>query len=524
MSIELPKLGNDEKLSLKLRRTFELNGYLLFRVGSFEEYDIYLQNKSFLAGEDVITFTGANGKLMALKPDVTLSIARSIPNDAERKLYYSENVFRRNKQTGEYSEIRQIGIERIGNIGFEEEAEILNLAVQSLDMIGKSSLQISHMGIVEVLLQYFDSPYHRKKAVEFLKAKSIHSLQELTKEAGLTDEVADDILSFSQLRGRFSEVCEGLKEIWMKRGFSDEPLIQLYELGKRLAGMNILERIYLDFSIINNIDYYNGLVFQGYVDGIPHSVLSGGRYDNLMKKFKKSQGAVGFAIYLDEIENIGKKSEDDTDETWLNIALPKGRMGSDVLELLEMADVVLEGIEEDSRKLIFEDKSKRIRCFLVKPSDVGSYVEHGAADIGVVGKDILLENSHAILELYDTGIGKCRIVVAGKEGFCDFDNKTLKVASKFPNIARSYFASKGRVVEVIELQGSIELAPLVGLSDVIVDITESGSTLRDNNLEIISIISESSARLIANKSAYIFKGERINRLIDVFKGEFNENY
>ena len=196
----------------------------------------------------------------------------------------------------------------------------------------------------------------------------------------------------------------------------------------------------------------------------------------------------------------------------LNVALPKGRLGERVLAMLEAAGYPCPSIHEPGRRLVFENPEVGVRYFWVKPSDVSIYVERGAADIGVAGRDILLEYAPDVYELYDLDIGKCRMAVAAPVGFRDERDRTLRVATKFKNIAKTYYASLGREIDIIHLNGSIELAPILGLSDVIVDIVETGSTLRENNLEVVEEIVPISARLIANKAAHKFKGEAIDAL------------
>ena len=197
----------------------------------------------------------------------------------------------------------------------------------------------------------------------------------------------------------------------------------------------------------------------------------------------------------------------------LNVALPKGRLGEKVYAMFEKAGFECPSIKENNRKLIFENEAVGVRYFWVKPSDVAIYVERGAADIGVAGKDILLEYEPDVYELFDLDIGKCRMAVAAKKDFRDNPNHTLRVATKFSNIAQSYYASKGRDIDIIHLNGSIEIAPILDLSDVIVDIVETGTTLKENDLEVFETIVPISARLIANKSAFKFKGDIIEKIV-----------
>ena len=197
----------------------------------------------------------------------------------------------------------------------------------------------------------------------------------------------------------------------------------------------------------------------------------------------------------------------------LNIALPKGRLGEKVYAMFAKAGFECQAVLENSRKLIFENPEKGVRYFWVKPSDVAIYVERGVADVGVAGKDILLEYEPDVYELLDLQTGICRMAVAAKEDYHDKTGRTLKVATKFSNIAKKYYLSLGRDIDIIHLNGSIELAPILGLSDVIVDIVETGTTLRENHLEVIETIAGISARLIANKAGYRFKNQPIEELL-----------
>ena len=203
----------------------------------------------------------------------------------------------------------------------------------------------------------------------------------------------------------------------------------------------------------------------------------------------------------------------------LNIALPKGRLGEKVYAMFARAGYECPGVLEDGRKLIFENPEAGVRYFWVKPSDVSIYVERGAADIGVAGKDILLEYEPEVYELLDLNTGKCRMAVAAKNGFIDDPGRTLRVATKFANIAAGHYRKKGRDIDIIHLNGSIELAPILGMADVIVDIVETGTTLKENDLSVIETVVPISARLIANKANYKFKSGQIDILVQRIAAE-----
>ena len=287
------------------------------------------------------------------------------------------------------------------------------------------------------------------------------------------------------------------------------------ELGDAGRGMQ------LDLSLAGDMEYYNGLVFSGYVAGVPRAVLKGGRYDLLAQRFTPGACALGFALYLDELERLSAPlppvQQQGTERQWLNIALPKGRLGDKAYGLLAAAGYEANENYNETRKLVVENPAAGIRYFLVKPSDVAIYVEHGAADVGIVGKDILTEASADVYELLDTGLGKCRMCVAAPAEYQDDPSRPVRVATKFVNIAKGYYASMGRDIDIIKLNGSIELAPILGLSDVIVDIVETGTTLKENNLAVLEEFMPISARFIANKASYKFKYAQLTELLNKMK-------
>ncbi|MEA4893762.1 MAG: ATP phosphoribosyltransferase [Oscillospiraceae bacterium] len=206
----------------------------------------------------------------------------------------------------------------------------------------------------------------------------------------------------------------------------------------------------------------------------------------------------------------------------VRVALPKGRLGESVYKLFDEIGYGCSESPEDSRKLVFQNEEKGVCFFWVKPSDVAIYVEHGAADIGVAGLDILLEQEPDVYELLDLGLGRCRVAVAGKKNALSKTGKTLRVATKYPVIAKKYYAEQSREIEIIKLNGSIELAPIVSLSDVIVDIVETGKTLKENNLEVLEVITEISARLIVNKASFRFKTCEIEELYKLLREHIQE--
>ena len=331
------------------------------------------------------------------------------------------------------------------------------------------------------------------------------------KKLDLPENILTVLSALIRASGKATQVLPAL--INPLEGLWDTASLQtLAQLIDSIEDEQIRNMLQVDFSVVSDINYYNGIVFKGFVEGVPSAVLSGGQYDKLMKKMKRRSSAVGFAAYLDMLDMTLEAPKED--ENVLNIALPKGRLGEKVYAMFEQAGFPCPSVMENSRKLIFENCQVGVRYFWVKPSDVAIYVERGAADIGVAGKDILLEYDPDVYELSDLDIGKCRMAVAAKKGFSDNTDRTLRVATKFSNIAQQHYLSKGRDIDIIHLNGSIEIAPILGLSDVIVDIVETGTTLKENDLEVIETIVPISARLIANKASYQFKRKKVVELME----------
>ncbi len=496
-----------ERTVFALRKLYRDCGYTQYKMSKFEEYDLYAGNKSFLISDNVITFTDTDGKLMALKPDVTLSIVKNAKPEQGKvmKVFYNENVYRVSNKTHEFKEIMQTGLECIGDIDPACIGEVLTLAAKSLAAVSESYiLEISHAGIIQSAIDSLLLPETAKtEIIKCIGEKNFGEIEKLCTQSGTS---AKKLLTLLKLSGKPSDVLAKLSE-----DFSGDALEELAEAIANVSSEIPAEKIKIDFSLVGDMNYYNGIVMKGYIEGIPFGVLSGGEYGALVRKMGKNAKAIGFAVYLDELESLSEDSIDESDG-FLNVALPKGRLGEKVYSMFERAGFECPEVLESSRKLIFENKEKKVRYFWVKPSDVAIYVERGAADVGVCGKDILLEYSPNIYELLDLKTGVCRMAVAAKNDFSDDTDKTLRVATKFKNIAKAHYRSLGREIDIIALNGSIEIAPILDLSDVIVDIVETGKTLKENNLSVIETIVDISARLIANKSSYRFKNESIEKI------------
>ena len=530
MELNLEILKPQERASLQLRVLYEQAGYRKYHMGRFEEYGLYQENRSFLSSEQVITFTDLDGRLLALKPDVTLSIAKNVqpaPGKCER-CYYVENVYRPSMESHTFREISQMGLECVGAVDVGVMVQVVSLAIDSLAITGPEYVvELSHMGFVTGLLDAVGAPEPaRKHLMTCLRDKNSHELQKIAATAGLSRQGIDALCRLTGLSGPWEAVLSAADELALNAPMGDA-LAELRDICAALEAEGKTGNLKLDLSLVNDIDYYNGLVMQGYLAGLPRAVLKGGRYDPLIGQFTPGAKAVGFALYLDELDRLSAPTAENGDggQVMLNVALPKGRLGDKVYDLLSGVGYGCPENYADTRKLVVENRAAGIRYFLVKPSDVAIYVEHGAADIGIVGKDILAESGADVYELLDTGLGKCRMCVAGPKDFRDDLSRSLRVATKFVSIAKAYYAAQGRDIDIIKLNGSIELAPILGLSDVIVDIVETGTTLKENDLKVLTEFMPISARFIANKAAYQFKhrevGELLKKLAEVTESDPN---
>ena len=508
MELDLNILRPEERVSLQLRLLYEKAGFRQYHMGHFEEYGLYQENRRFLSSEQVLTFTDLDGRLLALKPDVTLSIinnAKELPGQVD-KFFYNENVYRVAGASRSYKEIMQTGVECLGAVTGAERLEVTRLAAKSLALIGEQfKLCIAHTGLVQALLkQYALEDSARERIFTAINEKNAELLALVCDQAQF--EALQVLLpTYNAPESGIEALCRIAK--------SAEAIAAMAELQAVVDDLmgEFAGKVAIDFSVVSDNDYYSGIVFKGFVGGIAERVLSGGQYDKLMEKMGKKASAIGFAVYLDTLEHCDEQPIAE-EKPVINVALPKGRLGEKVYAMFEAAGFECPAIKENNRKLIFDNPDVGIRFFWVKPSDVSIYVERGAADIGVAGKDILLEYAPDVFELLDLNMGKCRMAVATKKDFVDDPSKTLRVATKFTNIAKNYYKELCRDIDIIHLNGSIELAPILGLSDVIVDIVETGKTLLENDLEPRETIVPISARLISNKASYNFKTGRIEQI------------
>ena len=311
MKINESVLKSEEKAVLSLRSIYDSFGYTRYQMSKFEEYELYVRNKDFLISDAVITFTDTNGKLLALKPDVTLSIIKdsNLKPGQLQKLYYHENVYRVSQNTGAFKEITQVGLECIGAIDEYCLYEVLMLAAKSLKSISESCvLDISHMGIISAVMDALDlSSSQCAKVLAFISQKNAHELSTLLDEFQVPEKEKEILLHLVTLYGNAQTVLPQLEEL-LKDSVAYGAFCELKRVVNTFEQSEFKEMLHIDFSVINDLKYYNGIIFKGFVEGIPASVLSGGQYDKLMQKMKRNGGAVGFAVYLDMLERFEKES------------------------------------------------------------------------------------------------------------------------------------------------------------------------------------------------------------------------
>lgn len=339
MTLDNKMLKSGEQAVFDLRALYQRYGYAPFKMSKFEEYDLYVENKDFLVGDGVITFNDTDGKLLALKPDVTLSIIKNSKDETEgtaSKVYYNENVYRISKNTHTFKEIMQTGLECIGDIDIYAMAEVVLLAVKSLEAVSKDYvLDLSHIGILSALLDQLSvSAADKKQIIRCIGEKNTHGLREFCASVGADEAVCEKLTALISAYGKPSLVLPKLRAL--NAGKEAEAAIDELELiTKTLEKVGYGGCVNIDFSVVNDMNYYSGIFFRGFVQGIPEGILSGGRYDKLMKKIGRKAGAIGFAVYLDMLELLDThENEYDTDILLLY------EDGADICELMHAVTVL----------------------------------------------------------------------------------------------------------------------------------------------------------------------------------------
>jgi ATP phosphoribosyltransferase regulatory subunit len=412
----------------------------------------------------------------------------------------------------------------VGLSSFESDIEILTTGMEAMASCCADDfrIELGHIGIYKLLMDNLKCTMTQKE--------TIHSLIASKNYAGLSD-----ILELFP-ESRTTEILRELPKLFGGRealdkaaelfdGYDDklqEMLSYLERIFQGLMDLN-MDKVMIDFGLVHQAEYYSSLIFRGYISSAGEPVLSGGRYDELFKDFGESLPATGFGINVDQLASrLLREADPETEEVAIDgtgrrnirIALTKGRLEQCIIDLFDEMGYDTYHLKDKGRKLLLTVPNKNMDVVLAKAADVITYVEHGVCDVGVVGKDTIVESGGTFYEVMDLGIGKCKFALAVPKG-SDFYKgyRTKRIATKYPKVASAYFESKGMDVEVIKIEGSVELAPLLSLADGIVDIVETGTTLRENGLEIIEEIRNVSARLIVNVASMKLKKREIEELI-----------
>ncbi len=334
ISVKLPKL---EQIPIKLRDLYERYGYTKYRMAKFEPYDFYREHKGFLKSEGILTFNGPKGKLLALKPDVTMSIVKSVKKDKEYKFFYVENVYR--TDGGEYNEINQIGLEYVGGESEYASAEVILLARETLKVISdKFVLNIGHAGVWNTCFSVLNlSENVRKELLSKIKSKSVHEIVAVCEKAGIDSKGVELIVKLATLSDKLCIASEKLADITKGLPFGDI-CRELKNLGEALTAVGADGECFLDLSVMGDITYYNGIIFQGYVESVAKVILAGGRYDNLLKSLDKDHKAIGFAVYTEELERAFREDSVKDDVT---VSLTGKSVKDALLEVKTKADAGL---------------------------------------------------------------------------------------------------------------------------------------------------------------------------------------
>ena len=511
-----------ERVVHAVQQVFAARGYVPIETPTLEVMDV-MQAGGRLPGSP-FRFFDARGDLLAMRPDVTLQVARMCATrlaDVEGPLRfrYTQRVFREaeTEMQATAREHTQIGIECIGVAGTQADAEVVSLLAQALEAAGvrSFSLAIATVGVLRALLDRSGAqPAWRAQVLEAYHASNFVELDRLTDAAflaaspdaaGVAPAYAQAVRALARIRGG-REAIDQVRALVAPLGCEDglDDFACTYDA---LAEAGLAERILVDFSVMSSFDYYTGIVFEAYAPQVGTPLGSGGRYDNMIGAYGTPRPAAGFAFFLEQaLVAASVPTADGPSEQPLRVAVPKGSLNPDAVEALGAAGLDVEGLDNPGRQLIV--RRPGVEYIIVRPTDAPVFVALGAADCGICGKDSLLEADPDVVELVDLKFGACRFVVAEPAGASATVDEhcralgSIRVATKYPNITQAHYARKGVQVEIVKLHGNIELAPLTGMAERIVDITATGTTLRENDLVVVEDVLSSTARFFANTCAF----------------------
>lgn len=523
-----------ERITREVQDLFAEHGFLPIETPTLEIMDVVFQGARLPSSP--FKFFDSKGDLLAMRPDVTLQVARMCATrlrsvDDAIRLRYTQRVFRESDEASSAKprEITQIGLEMIGAKGVNVDLELIGLMVGALKVSGVDDITLSlatvaplralldRSGASDAWKQAVLNAYHESNFVELSKLTNLEDKDSV--DAGnIAPAYADAVWRLSRIRGG-KDAIDCARDLVSPLGCA-QGLDELEEICSALckdAACDIL----VDFSLISSFDYYTGIVFEAYSPYLGSSLASGGRYDDMLASYGIDKAAAGFAFCLEQamaanaaeeelkdaqakIKSAGSASLKDGSRK-LRIAVPKGSLNKQAIECLAQAGLDTQGLDDPGRQLIVSTPDADF--IIVRPSDAPAFVAYGAADCGICGRDSLLESGAQVVELADLGFGGCRFVVAEPEGAARSIEEryrklgSIRVATKYPNITLAHYAKTGLQVDIVKLHGNIELAPLTGMAERIVDITATGTTLKENNLVIVEDVLDSTARFFANPCA-----------------------
>ena len=504
-------------------------GYQGIETPTFEFFDVFGKEVGTVPSKELYKFFDKEGNTLVLRPDMTPSIARAVSkyfhNDEAIRLCYMGSTFiNHDKYQGRLKETTQLGAELMGDSSVKADVELISMLVAALQKAGLKEFQVSlgQVRFFRSLLLEADLDAETEELLRIhISQKNRFAVEELVETLDIPESLKIAFGALADLSGSV-EVLEKARSL-TDNEMALEAIAILEDIYEGLKGCGCEKYVSFDLGMLSKYDYYTGIIFRAYTFGSGEAIVKGGRYDKLLSHFGRKLPAVGFAIVIDLLMLALNRKEEaakihGSDENrYLTFALCKGRLAKKTMELFEKIGIHMEEMKDpDTRKLIFVNEELKLRFFLAKGPDIPTYVEYGAADIGVVGSDVILEESRKMYEVLDLGFGKCRMCVCGPESAREKleSQELIRVATKYPNIAKDYFYDKKhQTVEIIKLNGSIELAPLVGLSEVIVDIVETGSTLKENGLKVLEEIRPLSARMVVNRVSMEMERARISKLI-----------
>ena len=512
-----------EKIVDTVRACFGARGYMPVETPLLEDRAV-LERAGRVKGSPFRLFD-SDGRLLMLRPDLTLPIARLAAGRIGAgalpvRLRYCAPVVREQESLkGQSRQFTQMGVELIGGEGAASESEVVALLAEALEALGVDGWRIvcgSVVPVAALLGQCAPDDVFRERVQGLVHESDLVSLDDLVAAADLPAPVARALTRIPRVHGG-PEVLDEVDALLdaacvpaARRGVAE-----LRRLVDSLEGTPAAGRVTFDFSIINSFDYYTGLIFKGYVDGIAASVASGGRYDAVLDNLGMADtAACGFALSLERVQEVlGEQGVAGVatpgirgGERPLRIAVPKGSLFGDTLRVLEEAGLPVDELRDPGRKLIIS--AGDVEYVIVRAQDAPAFVGFGGADCGICGYDSLVEADLDLLQLVDLGYGGCRFIVAEPRANAGLAERayawrgTMRVVTKYPRITQMYYDRIGQQVDIMQLHGNIELGPIVGMADRIVDITATGTTLRENDLVVVDDVMECTARFFAGPAAY----------------------